>query len=124
MSTIERLLSENMTTQNISIPNNNDDDGLESVLGDGDDEFQEAALFVQNNLTLFSRDDLLYLYARFKQVSSILDDEFYSFTCCPCVKVTVGDINIARPGYFSFEAKTKWYRYVSNMYDYDSDHIA
>ena len=46
----------------------NDDDGLESVLGD-DDEFQEAALFVQNNLSLFSRDDLLYLYARFKQVN-------------------------------------------------------
>ena len=44
------------------------DDGLESVLGD-DDEFQEAALFVQNNLSLFSRDDLLYLYARFKKVS-------------------------------------------------------
>ena len=47
---------------------NIDDDGLESVLGD-DDEFQEAALFVQNNLQLFSRDDLLYLYARFKQVN-------------------------------------------------------
>jgi hypothetical protein len=47
---------------------NDDDDGLESVLGD-DDEFQEAALFVQNNLSLFSRDDLLYLYARFKQVN-------------------------------------------------------
>ncbi len=47
---------------------NTDDDGLESVLGD-DDEFQEAALFVQNNLPLFSRDDLLYLYARFKQVN-------------------------------------------------------
>ncbi|CAF4376391.1 unnamed protein product, partial [Adineta steineri] len=45
---------------------NDDDDGLESVLGD-DDEFQEAALFVQNNLQLFSRDDLLYLYARFKK---------------------------------------------------------
>jgi len=75
-----------MATKNIST--NNDDDGLESVLGD-DDEFQEAALFVQNNLSLFSRDDLLYLYARFKQV-------------------TVGDINIPRPGYFSFEAKTKW----------------
>ena len=45
-----------------------DEDGLESVLGD-DDEFQEAALFVQNNLSLFSRDDLLYLYARFKQVN-------------------------------------------------------
>jgi hypothetical protein len=54
-----------MTTKNIST--NNDDDGLESVLGE-DDEFQEAALFVQNNLSLFSRDDLLYLYARFKQV--------------------------------------------------------
>ncbi|UJR26788.1 hypothetical protein I4U23_008101 [Adineta vaga] len=67
---------------------NDNDDGLESVLGD-DDEFQEAALFVQNNLSLFSRDDLLYLYARFKQV-------------------TVGDTNIPRPGYFSFEAKTKW----------------
>jgi len=52
-----------MTTQNISTDN---DDGLESVLGD-DDEFQEAALFLQNNLSLFSRDDLLYLYARFKQ---------------------------------------------------------
>ncbi|CAF3735185.1 unnamed protein product [Rotaria sp. Silwood1] len=77
-----------MTTKNISTANNNDDDGLESVLGD-DDEFQEAALFVQNNLSLFSRDDLLYLYARFKQV-------------------TVGDVNIPRPGYFSFEAKTKW----------------
>ncbi|CAF2956791.1 unnamed protein product [Rotaria sp. Silwood2] len=77
-----------MTTKNISANNNDDDDGLESVLGD-DDEFQEAALFVQNNLSLFSRDDLLYLYARFKQV-------------------TVGDVNIPRPGYFSFEAKTKW----------------
>ncbi|CAF0733078.1 unnamed protein product [Adineta ricciae] len=65
-----------------------DDDGLESVLGD-DDEFQEAALFVQNNLSLFSRDDLLYLYARFKQI-------------------TVGDTNIPRPGYFNFEAKAKW----------------
>ncbi|CAF0886327.1 unnamed protein product [Adineta steineri] len=67
---------------------NDDEDGLESVLGD-DDEFQEAALFVQNNLQLFSRDDLLYLYARFKQF-------------------TIGDTNIPRPGYFSFEAKTKW----------------
>lgn len=65
-----------------------DDDGLESVLGD-DDEFQEAALFVQNNLSLFSQDDLLYLYARFKQV-------------------TVGNINTSRPGFFSFEAKAKW----------------
>jgi hypothetical protein len=55
-----------MTSKNISTTN--DDDGLESVLGD-DDEFQEAALFVQNNLSLFSRDDLLYLYARFKQVT-------------------------------------------------------
>jgi len=55
-----------MTSKNIAT--NSDDDGLESVLGD-DDEFQEAALFVQNNLSLFSRDDLLYLYARFKQVS-------------------------------------------------------
>ncbi|CAF3379310.1 unnamed protein product [Rotaria socialis] len=73
-----------MTTDNKT----DDNDGLESVLGD-DDEFQEAALFVQNNLSLFSRDDLLYLYARFKQV-------------------TVGDVNIPRPGYFSFEAKTKW----------------
>lgn len=45
-----------------------DDDGLDSVLGE-DDEFQEAALFVQNNLSLFSQDDLLYLYARFKQVN-------------------------------------------------------
>jgi acyl-CoA-binding protein len=67
---------------------NDDEDGLASVLGD-DDEFQEAALFVQNNIPLFSRDDLLYLYARFKQV-------------------TVGDINIPRPGYFSFEGKAKW----------------
>lgn len=59
-----------MTTENRSTHqhNDDDDDGLESVLGD-DDEFQEAALFVQNNLSLFSRDDLLYLYARFKQVS-------------------------------------------------------
>jgi acyl-CoA-binding protein len=24
------------------------------------------------------------------------------------LKVTVGDVNIPRPGYFSFEAKTKW----------------
>jgi hypothetical protein len=55
-----------MTSKNISTTN--DDDGFESVLGD-DDEFQEAALFVQNNLSLFSRDDLLYLYARFKQVT-------------------------------------------------------
>lgn len=47
-----------------------DDDGLESVLGE-DDDFQEAALFVQNNLSLFSRDDLLYLYSRFKQVDLI-----------------------------------------------------
>jgi hypothetical protein len=46
-----------------------DHDGLESVLSD-DDEFQEAALFVQNNLSFFSRDDLLYLYGRFKQVST------------------------------------------------------
>lgn len=66
-----------------------EDDGLESVLNDDEDEFQEAALFVQNHLPLFSRDDLLYLYARFKQV-------------------TVGDVNTSRPGYFSFEAKTKW----------------
>jgi hypothetical protein len=56
-----------MTTKNIAT-NNDDDDGLESVLDDND-EFQEAALFVQNNLSLFSRDDLLYLYARFKQVN-------------------------------------------------------
>ena len=45
-----------------------EDDGLDSVLNEEDDEFQEAALFVQNHLPLFSRDDLLYLYARFKQV--------------------------------------------------------
>ncbi len=85
---------------------NHDDDGLESVLGD-DDEFQEAALFVQNNLSLFSRDDLLYLYARFKQVN------FWIYlsdikTSLRRLKVTVGDINIPRPGYFSFEAKAKW----------------
>ena len=49
-------------------PSEQEDDGLESVLNDEDDEFQEAALFVQNHLPLFSRDDLLYLYARFKQV--------------------------------------------------------
>ena len=57
-----------MATQpTTTVNSNDDDDGLESVLGE-DDEFQEAALFVQNNLSLFSRDDLLYLYARFKQV--------------------------------------------------------
>ena len=82
------------------------DDGLESVLGD-DDEFQEAALFVQNNLSLFSRDDLLYLYARFKQVSS--SDGYRSrCTASSPLKVTVGDVNIPRPGYFSFEGKAKW----------------
>ena len=54
-----------MATNNTN--DDDDDDGLESVLGD-DDEFQEAALFVQNNISLFSRDDLLYLYARYKQV--------------------------------------------------------
>lgn len=60
------------TTNTVTSKRNNkdddDDDGLESVLGD-DDEFQEAALFVQNHLSLFSQDDLLYLYARFKQVN-------------------------------------------------------
>ncbi len=62
------MLSEKkMATKNISTTND-DEDGLASVLGD-DDEFQEAALFVQNNLPLFSPDNLLYLYARFKQVN-------------------------------------------------------
>ena len=83
------------------------DDGLESVLED-DDEFQEAALFVQNNLSLFSRNDLLDLYARFKQVkfknTFILNIKLFSLF----LKITIGDINIPRPGYFSFEAKSKW----------------
>ena len=61
-----KFFFQKMTSKNISTTNDND--GFESVLGD-DDEFQEAALFVQNNLSLFSRDDLLYLYARFKQVT-------------------------------------------------------
>lgn len=89
-----------------------DDDGLESVLGD-DDEFQEAALFVQNNLPLFSRDDLLYLYARFKQVDFVSHDlHHYEIIFSLLLKVTVGDVNIPRPGYFSFEAKTKWSVFV------------
>lgn len=88
-----------------------EDDGLESVLNDDEDEFQEAALFVQNHLPLFSRDDLLYLYARFKQVS---DENKFEFVCFfyfnekKNEQVTVGDVNTSRPGYFSFEAKTKW----------------
>jgi acyl-CoA-binding protein len=94
-----------MTSKNIAT--NSDDDGLESVLGD-DDEFQEAALFVQNNLSLFSRDDLLYLYARFKQVSIFLKHSVDMKVFFLFLKVTVGDVNIPRPGYFSFEAKTKW----------------
>ncbi|CAF1122482.1 unnamed protein product [Didymodactylos carnosus] len=71
----------------IMASNNNDD--LQSFVDD--DLFEEAAAFVQSHLPLFSKDDLLYLYARYKQV-------------------TVGDINIPRPGIFTlnFEPKAKW----------------
>lgn len=86
-------------------PTAQEDDGLDSVLGE-DDEFQEAALFVQNNLSLFSRDELLYLYARFKQVRITVSYSTPTFFLL--LQVTVGDVNIPRPGYFSFEAKAKW----------------
>lgn len=92
-----------MAAQPTTMVYSDNDDGLESVLGE-DDEFQEAALFVQNNLSLFTRDDLLYLYARFKQVIC----NVHRSSIIICFQVTVGDINIPRPGYFSFEAKTKW----------------
>jgi len=54
-----------------------------------DDLFEQNAAFVQNHLGLFTTDDLLHLYGRYKQV-------------------TVGDVNTPRPGMFSFEARKKW----------------
>ena len=98
-----------MAAKNIPTTSNDDadDDGLESVLG-GDDEFQEAALFVQNNLLLFSRNDLLYLYARFKQVKFENPFSINIKLLSSFLKVTIGDVNIPRPGYFSTEGRPKW----------------
>ncbi|XP_075472646.1 acyl-CoA-binding domain-containing protein 6 isoform X4 [Ascaphus truei] len=51
--------------------------------------FEQAAQHLQNLLHVASREQLLYLYARYKQVK-------------------VGKCNTPKPGFFDFEGKQKW----------------
>ncbi|XP_029417773.1 acyl-CoA-binding domain-containing protein 6 isoform X2 [Nannospalax galili] len=53
------------------------------------EQFERAAAHVQSLIQLASREQLLYLYARFKQVK-------------------VGNCNIPKPNFFDFEGKQKW----------------
>ncbi|XP_031241173.1 acyl-CoA-binding domain-containing protein 6 isoform X5 [Mastomys coucha] len=51
--------------------------------------FEKAAAHVQGLVQVASREQLLYLYARYKQVK-------------------VGNCNIPKPNFFDFEGKQKW----------------
>lgn len=51
--------------------------------------FEEAAAHLQSVVHVASREQLLYLYARYKQVK-------------------VGNCNTPKPGFFDFEGKQKW----------------
>lgn len=51
--------------------------------------FEKAAAHLQGLVQVASREQLLYLYARYKQVK-------------------VGNCNIPKPGFFDFEGKQKW----------------
>ncbi|XP_027273143.1 acyl-CoA-binding domain-containing protein 6 isoform X2 [Cricetulus griseus] len=54
-----------------------------------DELFEKAAAHVQGLVHVASREQLLYLYARYKQVK-------------------VGNCNIPKPNFFDFEGKQKW----------------
>ncbi|KAJ0032455.1 hypothetical protein NQD34_002536 [Periophthalmus magnuspinnatus] len=56
-------------------------------------EFESAADRVKDLLQTASRDQLLYLYARYKQVK-------------------VGKCNTSKPGFFDFEGQRKWFEYL------------
>ncbi|XP_028936961.1 acyl-CoA-binding domain-containing protein 6 isoform X3 [Ornithorhynchus anatinus] len=51
--------------------------------------FEQAAAHLQGLVQAASREQLLYLYARYKQVK-------------------VGNCNVPKPGFFDFEGKQKW----------------
>ncbi|XP_052593206.1 acyl-CoA-binding domain-containing protein 6 isoform X4 [Peromyscus californicus insignis] len=53
------------------------------------EQFEKAAAHVQGLVQMASREQLLYLYARYKQVK-------------------VGNCNIPKPNFFDFEGKQKW----------------
>lgn len=53
------------------------------------EQFEKAAAHVQGLIQMASREQLLYLYARYKQVK-------------------VGNCNIPKPNFFDFEGKQKW----------------
>lgn len=53
------------------------------------EQFEKAAAHVQSLIQMASREQLLYLYARYKQVK-------------------VGNCNIPKPNFFDFEGKQKW----------------
>nr|XP_048277107.1 acyl-CoA-binding domain-containing protein 6 isoform X2 [Myodes glareolus] len=53
------------------------------------EQFEKAAAHVQGLIQVASREQLLYLYARYKQVK-------------------VGNCNIPKPNFFDFEGKQKW----------------
>ncbi|XP_061188342.1 acyl-CoA-binding domain-containing protein 6-like [Saccostrea echinata] len=70
-----------------------DEVGVSSDDGDEVDElsklFQLATNFVRSSTSNFNQDQLLYLYARFKQANE-------------------GPCNVSKPGMFDFQGKKKW----------------